>query len=156
MAVMPGDVFVAKKNNTSAFVEPSIDGQIIHDSVVQDWKAKQLGLDDWSAKFVVATSASKEQPASSAMLKVHKNFFQEKATAFKTPAKRKHLTIEEEPLYFKAAPYTPQFNDEGKTFALQDLQEVIGFLVHMDEGLANSSTTIHPHRLLPAQNEEEW
>jgi hypothetical protein len=75
MAVMPGDVFVAKKSATSAFMEPLLDGHLIHDSVIQDWKHKQLGLDDWSAKFVIATSASDEQPTSSAMMEVHKNFF---------------------------------------------------------------------------------
>jgi hypothetical protein len=45
MAVMPGDVFVAKKKATSAFVEPLLDRHRIHDSVAQDWKNKQLGLD---------------------------------------------------------------------------------------------------------------
>jgi hypothetical protein len=49
----------------------------------------------------------------------------------------------EELLYFKAAPYSPQFKDDEKVFVPQDLQEVIGFLVHMDKGLANSSITIH-------------
>jgi hypothetical protein len=159
MAVMPGDIFVAKKNATSAFMEPSIDGQLIHDSVMQAWKTKQLGLDDWSAKLVIVTSASDKQPTSSAMMDVHENFFQEKATAFKTPAKRKHLTIEEEPLFFKAAPYTPQFNNESKAFALQDLQEVINFLVHMDEGLVDSSITIHSlidsYQLEPRKNGED-
>jgi hypothetical protein len=46
-------------------------------------------------------------------------------------------------LYNKAASYSPQFNNEEKAFALQDLQEVIGFLAHMDKGFANSSVTIH-------------
>jgi hypothetical protein len=85
MAVIPGDIFMVKKNVTPAFVEPSIDGQLIHDSVVQDWKTKQLGLNDWSAKFVIVTWVSDEQPTSSVMMEVHENFFQEKATAFKTP-----------------------------------------------------------------------
>jgi hypothetical protein len=49
----------------------------------------------------------------------------------------------EELLYFKAAPYSPQFKDDEKVFVPQDLQEVIGFLVHMDKGLAKASITIH-------------
>jgi hypothetical protein len=47
-AVMPGDVFIIKKNPTSVFVEPLIDGHLIHASVVQDWKTWP-----WSAKFQV-------------------------------------------------------------------------------------------------------
>jgi hypothetical protein len=123
MAVMPSDVFVAKKKAMSAFVEPSLDGHMIHDSVAQDWKNKQLRLDDWSAKVVITTSAFDKRPTSSAMMEVHETFFREKATAFKTPAKMKHLMIKEEPLYFKAAPYSPQFKDDEQVFTPQDLQE---------------------------------
>jgi hypothetical protein len=64
MAVMPGDVFVVKKKATSAFVAPSIDGPLIHDLVVQEWKTINLGLDEWSAKFVITSASSTDMPAS--------------------------------------------------------------------------------------------
>jgi hypothetical protein len=44
MAVMPGDVFMAKNKATSAFVAPLLDGHRIHDSVTQDWKNGPLSL----------------------------------------------------------------------------------------------------------------
>jgi hypothetical protein len=79
-----------------------------------DWKLKQLPLENWTAKFVVATAAATEGPASSATLEAQEDFFNAKATAFKTPAKRKHLEFEEQPFFIKAAPYSPQANDAEK------------------------------------------
>jgi hypothetical protein len=92
---------------------------------------------------VIATAAATEGLVSSAALKVQEDFFNAKATAFKTPAKRKYLEFAEQPFFIKASPYSPQANDEKKGFALQDLDEVIGFLGHMDEGLSHSSLTLH-------------
>jgi hypothetical protein len=44
-----------------------------------------------------------------------------------------------------------------KRYALQDLEEIIGFLAHMDEGLTNTSLTLHllidDYRLISASNE---
>jgi hypothetical protein len=97
----------------------------------------------WTAKFVIATAAATNGPASAAALEVQEDFFYTKATAFKTSAKRKHLELEQQPYYVKALPYSPQADNEEKGFALRDLEEVIGFLGHMDAGLSHSSLTLH-------------
>jgi hypothetical protein len=158
MTVSAGDVFVSKKTAGSAFVEPMVAGHLIHHSVVDEWKLKQLPLENWTAKFVVATASATEGPASAATLEAQEDFFNAKATAYKTPAKRKHLEFEEQPFFIKASPYSPQANDEEKGFALQDLGEVIGFLGHMDEGLSHSSLTLHSliddYRVVKAKNDD--
>jgi hypothetical protein len=71
MAVMPGEVFVVKKNPTSAYVEPSMDGQLIYESVIHDWRTLNLGLDEeWSTKFIITSLAADDCPVSSAMMEV--------------------------------------------------------------------------------------
>jgi hypothetical protein len=91
----------------------------------------------------MTSSGGTDASASTATMEVEEDFFEAKATAFKTPAECKHAKFEDQPLYIKAAPYSPQFEDEEKTFTLKDLQEVIGFLAHIDKGLSNSSLTLH-------------
>jgi hypothetical protein len=86
-----------------------VDGHLIHQSVVDKWKEKLLHLENWMAKFVVATSAATDAPASTAVLELHEHFFKNKATAFKMPVKQKHLNFIDQPLFIKAAPYSPQF-----------------------------------------------
>jgi hypothetical protein len=78
-----------------AFVEPMVVGDLIHHSVVDVWKTKQLPLENWTVKFVIATASSAEGPASPAALEVQETFFNAKATAYKTTAKRKHLEFAE-------------------------------------------------------------
>jgi tRNA(His) 5'-end guanylyltransferase len=59
-----------------AFVEAMVDGHLIHQSVVDEWKNKLLPLEYWTAKFVIVTSAAAaEGPASTAAMEVHKVFF---------------------------------------------------------------------------------
>jgi hypothetical protein len=133
-------------------------GHLIHQSVVDEWKTKQLPLENWTAKFVIATASSAEGPASPAALEVQENFFNAKATAYKTPGKRKHLEFAEQPFFVKASPYSPQAHDTEKGFALKDLGEVVGFLGHMDEGLSHSSLTLHSliddYRVVKARNDD--
>jgi hypothetical protein len=131
MTVNIGDVFLSKKIADLAFVEPMVDGHLIHPSVVEEWKCKLLSLENWTTKFVIATSAATDEPATAAAMEAHKDFFNTKATLFKTPAKHKQLEFEEQPFYIQAAPYSPQVEDEKKAFALCNLERVIGFLGHM-------------------------
>jgi hypothetical protein len=53
-------------------------------------------------------------PSSAAALEVQELFFKNKAASSKMPAKRKHLDFVDQPLFIKAAPYSPQFEDEEK------------------------------------------
>jgi hypothetical protein len=158
MTVNIGDVFVSKKTAGLGFVELMVDGHLIHSSVVEELNCKLLPLENWTAKFVIATSAGTDEPATAAAMKAHEDFFNAKATAFKTPAKCKQLEFEEQPFYIQAAPYSPQVEDDKKAFALRDLEEFIGFLSHMDTGLTRSSLTLHSlidkYCVVTAKNED--
>jgi hypothetical protein len=94
MNVNAGDVFVSKKTACSAFVEPMVEGHLIHNSVVEEWECKLLPLENWTTKFVIATTAATDEPAAAAVMEAHEDFFNAKATAFKTPAKCKQLDFE--------------------------------------------------------------
>jgi hypothetical protein len=112
MAVNAGVVFVCKKMAGLAFVQPMVEGQLIHTSVVDEWKSKLLPLENWTSKFVIATASATNGPASSAATKAQEDFFQAKPTAFKTPAKGKLLEFEELLFYVRASLYSPQAYDE--------------------------------------------
>jgi hypothetical protein len=140
MTVDRGDIFVAK-SSSEAFVEPRMSSLNIDDQALQDWKDSSLSFEDWSEKFLMATAAGDDEPASKASMEVQENFYRNQALTFKTPAKRKRDLDEEALELVTAVPYSPLFKDD-EDLVLGDLSEVSGLLSRFDQSFLNMNGTL--------------
>jgi hypothetical protein len=76
-------MFVAK-SLSEAFVEPRMSSWNVDEQVLQDWMDAALSFEAWSEKFLMASAAGDDKPASSAAMEVQEDFYQNKALSFKT------------------------------------------------------------------------
>jgi hypothetical protein len=143
--VMLGELYVAK-STTTAFVTPSIMGNVIDDDVLSMSRTLSLSLPEWNEKFLIATAASDDEPASKAAMEVQEDFFCNKALNFKTPAKRKHGPDNEQSLalfLLDVSPYLPFFK-EDKEAPITEIGHVSGVLACLDQGVtSNNEAIIH-------------
>jgi hypothetical protein len=142
MSVQPGDIFVSK-SSSEAFVEPRMSSLDIDDLALQDWKDASLSFEAWSEKFLMASAAGNDGPASSAAMEVQEDFYRNQALTFKTPAKRKRERDddEDEPELATAVPYSPLFKDD-EDLVLGDLSEVSGLLSRFDQSFLNMNGSL--------------
>ena len=97
-----------------------------------------LTLPKWNEKFLIAASASDDIPASTAAMEIQDTFFRTKALNFKTPAKRKRSSDDDEdsPLSSLAiSPYSPFFKEEDEVLPIADINHVLGILARLDKGV---------------------
>ena len=140
MDVKPGDIFVAK-SFTEAFVEPRMSSSDIDKPVLEDWTDALLSFEAWSDKFLMASAAGDEVPASSAAMEVQEDFYRNKALTFKTPAKRKRIAEDLSVEAVVAIPYAPLFKD-AEDLVLEDLSQVSGLLSRFDQSVMNINGTL--------------
>jgi hypothetical protein len=53
---------------------------------LKEWNSLLLLLPEWNEKFIIASSAADDIPASTAAMEIQETFFRTKALNFKTPA----------------------------------------------------------------------
>jgi hypothetical protein len=140
MPVERGDIFVAK-STSEAFVEPRMLSGDIDEQALQDWKDASLSFEDWSEKFLMASAAGDDEPASNAAMEVQENFYRNQALTFKTPAKRKRDLDEDALELITAVPYSPLFKDD-EDLVLGDLSEVSGLLSRFDQSFLTMNGTM--------------
>jgi hypothetical protein len=63
------------KSTTKAFVTPSIMDTIIGGDVLKECNSLLLSLPEWNEKFIIASSASDDIPASTTAMEIHETFF---------------------------------------------------------------------------------
>jgi hypothetical protein len=140
MSVKVGDIFVAK-SFSEAFVEPRMSSFNIDEQALQEWLDLSLSFEAWSEKFLMASAAGDDEPASSAAMEVQEDFYRNKALTFKTPAKRKRTLDEDTLELVSAVPYSPLFKDD-EDLVLGDLSEVSGLLSRFDQSFLSMNETI--------------
>jgi hypothetical protein len=84
---------------------------VIDSDVLKEWNSLLLSLPEWNEKFIIASSAADDIPASTAAMEIQETFFRTKALNFKTPAKRKQGSEDDSspPSLFDVNPYSRPF-----------------------------------------------
>jgi hypothetical protein len=137
MTVNGRDIFVAKLSTE----EPQMALFTIDKQALQAWVNASLSFEAWSEKFLMASAAGDDKPASSATMEVQEDFYCNKALTFNTPAKRER-TLEEDNLNLIAAvPYSPLFKDD-EDLVLGDLSEVGGLISRFNQSFLSMNKTI--------------
>jgi hypothetical protein len=95
------------------------------EQALQDWKDASLSFEDWSGKFLMASAARDDEPASNAAMEVQENFYCDQALTFKTPVKRNRDLDKDALELITVVPYSPLFKDD-EDLVLRDLSEVSG------------------------------
>jgi hypothetical protein len=115
----------------------------IDDIALQDWKDSSLSFEAWSDKFLMASAAANDGPASTAAMEVQEDFYRNQALAFKTPAKRKRDLSEDDDEFevATATPCSPLFKDD-EDLVLTDLSQVSGLLSRFDQSFLNMNETL--------------
>jgi hypothetical protein len=143
-AVKPGDVYVAKGSST-VFVLPFLGDSVLQPEVLAKWKYLSLNLPEWNEKFFIATSASdKALPASTEAIEQQEEFFRTKALNFKTPAKRRFDSNEDQDtplLELDVRPHSPFFRDDEEA-PITEIAHVSGVLARLDEGVMKNNEAL--------------
>jgi hypothetical protein len=137
--VNPGDLYITK-SSSEAFVDPNLEAfSSVDEAVLSNWKSLSLTFDECSEKFVTAAAACNEAPA----IEVQENFYWTQALSFKTPAKCKRVSSDEEPELLLAAPYSPLIGDDNiAEFVMSDLNQVADAMSQLDQGVLNTNGTL--------------
>lgn len=137
MTVNNGDIFVTN-SSMEAFPEPQMSSFLTTTN-----KPFKTGWMLLSEKFLMASAAGDDKPASSATMEAQEDFYHNKALTFKMPAKRKR-TLEEDMLdLVTAVPYSPfsLFKDD-KDLVLGYLSKFSGLLSRFDQSFLNMNEAL--------------
>jgi hypothetical protein len=140
--VQPGKIYVAK-GLSMAFVLPSLGDSVLHPEALRNWKTLSLTLPDWNEKFFIATAASDDIPASTEAIEIQEDFFRTKALNFKTPAKCRFESGEQDSpsLELDVQPYSPFFWSDEEA-PITKIAHILGMLAKLDEGIVNNKEAL--------------
>jgi hypothetical protein len=101
-----------------------------------------LSFEAWSEKFLMASAAGSNKPASSTGMEVQEDIYQHKALTFETPAKRKRSVDKVAIELVTGVPYSLLFKDD-KELVLGALLEVSGLLSRFDQSCLSMNQALH-------------